>query len=74
MGALCGKESKTSDPFSQPGRTIGSAPPPQPTPRAGLPKISGQGQTLGPSSAPSNAEPNDARRAAAKAAEVRDYI
>ena len=67
MGNICGKESKTSDPFSQPGRTIGSAPPSQPAPRAAVPKISGQGQTLGGKSV---GEPDDARRAAARAAEV----
>lgn len=68
MGNICGKESKSSDPFSQPGRTVGSAPPSQTAPRATVPKISGPGQTLGGAS---GGEPNDARRAAAKAAEVR---
>jgi len=67
MGNICGKESKSSDPFSQPGRTVGSAPTPQTAPRAAVPKISGQGQTLG---GQSSKEPDDARRAAARAAEV----
>lgn len=69
-GALCGKESDSSDPFSQPGRTVGSAPAPQP--RASVPKISGQGQTLGGSSTSGGAAAagGDARSAAAKAAEV----
>lgn len=68
MGNICGKESKPSDPFSQPGRTVGTAPPSQAAPRAAVPKISGPGQTLGGGS---GGEPNDARRAAARAAEVR---
>ena len=69
MGNLCGKPSKESDPFSQPGRTVDSGPPPQPNPRASVPKISGQGQgqKLGGSS---SGESNDARSAAARAAEV----
>ena len=67
MGNICGKESKTPDPFAQPGRTLGSAPPAQASPRAAVPKISGQGHTLG---GKSGNEPDDARRAAARAAEV----
>ena len=67
MGNLCGKPSKDNDPFSQPGRTVGSAPPPQPNPRASVPKINSQGQKLGGSS---GGESNDARSAAARAAEV----
>ena len=67
MGNLCGKPSKESDPFSQPGRTVGSTPPSQSAPRAGVPKITGQGQTLGGSSA---GDRDEARRAAARAAEV----
>ena len=67
MGNLCGKPSKENDPFSQPGRALGSAPPPQSHPRASVPKIGNQGQKLGGSS---SGEVSDARRAAAKAAEV----
>ena len=67
MGNICGKESKTSDPFSQPGHTVGSAPPSQPAPRAAVPKVSGQGHSLG---GKSGSEPDDARKAAARAAEV----
>ena len=70
MGALCGKESKTSDPFAQPGRTLGSAPP-QPS-RSSVPaerRSRGQtGQTLG-GSQPTVGK-GDARSAAASAAEV----
>lgn len=67
MGNLCGKPSKENDPFSQPGRTVGSSPLPQSNPRASVPKISSQGQKLGGSS---GGEGSDARSAAAKAAEV----
>ncbi|KAL9128021.1 MAG: hypothetical protein Q9217_003215 [Psora testacea] len=71
MGNLCGKPSKDSDPFAQPGRTLGSAPPQPSSPRASVPKISGtgsQGKMLGD---PTSGEPGDARSAAAKAAEER---
>lgn len=68
MGNLCGKPSKENDPFSQPGRTVGSIPPPQPNPRASVPKISSQGQKLGGSA---SGEGSDARSAAARAAEER---
>lgn len=68
MGNICGKESK-ADPFSQPGRTVGSAPPPQN--RSSVPKIAGQGHTLGGSG---GGEATDARSAAAKAAEVGDGL
>lgn len=66
MGNLCGKPSKESDPFSQPGRALGSAPPPQST-RVSVPKVNSQGQKLGGSSAKDG---SDARSAAAWAAEV----
>ncbi|MCJ1273634.1 hypothetical protein MMC21_001427 [Puttea exsequens] len=65
MGNLCGKQSK-DDPFSQPGRTVGSAPTPQP--RASVPRISGQGHTLGGSG---TVHRDEARREAARAAEER---
>ncbi|CAF9922864.1 hypothetical protein IMSHALPRED_005774 [Imshaugia aleurites] len=68
MGNLCGKPSKENDPFSQPGRTVGSAPPPQSNSRASVPKIDSQGQKLGSSSGRAT---NDARSAAARAAEER---
>ncbi|MCJ1373229.1 hypothetical protein MMC20_004457 [Loxospora ochrophaea] len=70
MGNLCGKESKDSDPFSQPGRTLGSAPPPPQNPRAHVPpKLGSAERPLGGSS--SKADTSDARRAAAVAAEER---
>ena len=68
MGNLCGKESKPS-PFDQPGRTVGSAPPPSTDGRAPAPKISSQGRPLGSNGGSHGV--SDARQAAAKAAEVR---
>ncbi|KAL9133849.1 MAG: hypothetical protein Q9175_004969 [Cornicularia normoerica] len=68
MGNLCGKPSKENDPFSQPGRTVGSVPPSKSNPRASVPKISSQGQKLGGSS---TGESSDAKSAAARAAEER---
>ena len=66
MGNLCGKE--TSDPFAQPGRTLGSSPKPA-TGTARLPhRIAGPaagGRTLG-----GRMETDDARMAAAQAAQV----
>lgn len=67
MGALCGKEAQDSDPFSHPGRTVGSAPASQT--RASVPKTTDKGQTLGNSKS-GNSVGNDPRSAAAKAAEV----
>ena len=72
MGNLCGKEA--ADPFSQPGRTLDSAPPPA-SGTSSIPKhrsasghrvSSGGSRTLG---GRSNTE--EARQAAARAAEVR---
>lgn len=70
MGNLCGKASKESDPFAQPGRTLGSAPQKSAEPRAPIPRIDGQGRTLGGGSSGQGA---DARSAAAKAAEVSEH-
>lgn len=76
MGNLCGRASKESsnDAFARPGRILGSASAPSSNPRAPVPKIastsgsvSGAGRTLGSST---GQEDTDARRAAAKAAEV----
>ena len=66
MGNCFGKESSASDNFATTGRAVGSAPP-QPAPRAAVPKISGQGRSLGGGQA---LDSTDARAAAAKAAEV----
>ncbi|KAI9882502.1 MAG: hypothetical protein M1823_005751 [Watsoniomyces obsoletus] len=66
MGNLCGKQS--SDPFAQPGRTLGSAPAPA-SGTAPLPRVSAAprpGRTLG-----GGRDDSDARRAAALAAEER---
>ncbi|MCJ1302949.1 hypothetical protein MMC08_005754 [Hypocenomyce scalaris] len=71
MGNLCGKQSKDSDPFSQPGRTVGSAPTTPSNTRASVPsKISSQGRPLG-GSGPARSDTSDAREAAARAAEGR---
>ncbi|KAL2043618.1 hypothetical protein N7G274_003925 [Stereocaulon virgatum] len=75
MGNLCGKPSK-SDPFSQPGRTVGSAPPPSTAPRATIPKTTTtttttQGQNLGGPTTAAGDNRDEARRAAARAAEER---
>lgn len=69
MGNICGKEE--ADPFAQPGRAVGSAPPSGPK-TASLPKtvkVGGPARTLGEAS-PTAGEPGDARRRAAEAAEV----
>ncbi|KAI9819926.1 MAG: hypothetical protein M1827_006496 [Pycnora praestabilis] len=73
MGNLCGKESKP-DPFSQPGRTLENGAAPSAS-TSGVPKrtttgqkISGPGRTLG---GPVRSDTEDARRAAAQAAEER---
>jgi len=73
MGSLCSKES--SDPFSQPGRTLSSAPPQNQRPISSLPKkVGGPPRTLGSGSTPAEAggsAAEDARRKAAEAAEAR---
>ena len=81
MGNLCSKRPSAADndPFAQPGRVLGSAPPKPSEPRAQIPKTTSQGQRLG-SGGGSNiggrdsgggGGGGDARTAAAKAAEVR---
>jgi len=71
MGNLCGKES-TPEPFSQPGRTLSSAPAPSNTNTSAVPrKVGGPPQKLGgsnPSSAQTDSQNDDARRKAAEAA------
>lgn len=82
MGNLCGKPSSTSntanDPFSGPGRTLGSAPARGENPRAAVPaaqKISSSkgGQTLGGGAmngSQGGGERGEPTSAAARAAEV----
>jgi hypothetical protein len=77
MGNLCGKPSKGN--FDGPGRVVGSAPAQNDNAKASLPaqarKVGGPPRTLGAAAGGSgsggalNAD-NDARRAAAEAAEV----
>lgn len=68
MGALCGKESK-NDNFAGAGRTLGAAPPPQPStapiPASKRVGIGGPARTLG-----EGGSSDDPREAARKAAEV----
>lgn len=73
MGNICGKTE--SDPFSQPGRTVGAAPASGPQSssvpakaKAAKPKVGGPAYTLGGSSGQS---PEEARSKAAQAAEVK---
>lgn len=71
MGNICSKSSNQPENFSTPGRTLGSASQTPKATTAPVPKkvtTSTPGRTLGGrDEAPS---PDDARRAAAKAAEV----
>ncbi|RQM05085.1 hypothetical protein DH86_00003520 [Scytalidium sp. 3C] len=72
MGNLCGKQSE--DPFAQPGRTVGSVPPPSNNQTASLPrKVGGPARTLGGSNAKDTGDisPEEARKRAAAAAEAR---
>ncbi|KAM5360608.1 hypothetical protein ACJZ2D_013631 [Fusarium nematophilum] len=69
MGNICGKTEP--EPFSQPGRVLGTAPPPAsgtaPVPKkiGGPPRILGGG-----SSGEASGDPDEARRRAAEAAEA----
>ena len=65
MGSLCSKSANEADPFAQPGRVLGNSS--QPSPPRNL-TASTPGRTLGGSESTTAAE--DARRAAARAAEV----
>jgi hypothetical protein len=69
MGNICGKSD--SEAFSQPGRTLGSAPP-QPQRAFVPPHVGGPPRTVGGSPTPqgNNGDADDARRRAAEAAEV----
>jgi hypothetical protein len=78
MGNLCGKES-SPDPFSQPGRTLSSAPPRSTNNTSSIPKkVGGPPRTLGATpnreAGQGNSAQEDARRKAAAAAEVRPSI
>jgi len=72
MGNLCGKES--ADPFSQPGRTVSSAPAPSNDRTSSVPKrVGGPPRTLGGASSDTqtDSQREDARKKAAEAAEAR---
>jgi hypothetical protein len=74
MGNICGKEK--SDNFTSPGRTVSTAPLQNAAPKASVPKkakVTGPGRTLGSGSGKPAEEqtPDEARRRAAEAAEVR---
>ena len=66
MGNCFGRQSSSSNNFATPGHTVGNATP-EPAPPAAVPKIIGQGRSLGGGQA---SDTSDARAAAAKAAEV----
>ncbi|KAI9674751.1 MAG: hypothetical protein M1817_001655 [Caeruleum heppii] len=70
MGNLCGKQS--ADPFAQPGRTLGSAPPPQ-TGTSTVPKqvTTNVGRGVPERKLGGRSDATDARTAAALAAEER---
>ncbi|KAK2799931.1 hypothetical protein FQN50_008324 [Emmonsiellopsis sp. PD_5] len=78
MGNICSKSANKSDPFSQPGRVLGSAPTPssQPPRAAVPPKINAAkttpGRTLGGGQSQVPGPVEGARGAAAQAAEERD--
>ncbi|KEF56056.1 uncharacterized protein A1O9_07637, partial [Exophiala aquamarina CBS 119918] len=72
MGNICSKSSNQPDNFSTPGRTVGASPQTPKASTAPVPKkiiTSTPGRTLG--GRDETASPNDARGAAAKAAEQR---
>ena len=73
MGNLCSKSANQTDNFSGPGRTVGSSTQPKPTTAPVPAKIttSTPGRTLG--GGDGAAATDDARSAAARAAEVRGY-
>ncbi|KAH6997861.1 hypothetical protein BKA56DRAFT_607447 [Ilyonectria sp. MPI-CAGE-AT-0026] len=67
MGNICGKTE--ADPFDQPGRVLGSAPPPGPTTAPVPKKVGGPPRVLGGSStAEASGSQEDARRKASEAA------
>jgi hypothetical protein len=68
MGSLCSKSANEADPFAQPGRVLGNSSQPSSVPPPRNLTASTPGRTLGGSESTTAAE--DARRAAARAAEV----
>lgn len=68
MGNICGK---TESEPSQPGRLLGSAPPPGPKTSRVPQKVGGPPRTLGSAGDANSGDASDARRKAAEAAEVR---
>ena len=68
MGNLCSKSANEADPFAQPGRVLGNSSQPSSGPPPRNLTVSTPGRTLGNSESTTAAE--DARRAAARAAEV----
>ena len=70
MGNLCSKSANEADPFAQPGRVLGNSSQPSSVPPPRNLTASTPGRTLGGSESTTAAE--DARRAAARAAEVLD--
>ncbi|KAH6608708.1 hypothetical protein Trco_002054 [Trichoderma cornu-damae] len=72
MGNICGKAEPEPNP--QPGRPLGSAPPPGPKTSRVPQKVGGPPRTLGGvggDSGGGSSDPSDARRRAAEAAEAR---
>ncbi|PGH33335.1 hypothetical protein GX50_03812 [[Emmonsia] crescens] len=75
MGSLCSKSANPAEPFTQPGRVLGTNPNPPQAPRASLPRKVGSsqanpGRTLGGGQGPGQGK-DDPRNAAARAAEER---
>src|SRR5436305_8239916 len=68
MGNLCSKSANEADPFARPGRVLGNSSQPSPGPPRRNLTANTPGRTLGGSESTTAAE--DARRAAARAAEV----
>lgn len=73
MGGLCSKSANEADPFAQPGRVLGTSSQPASAPPPRKLTSSTPGRTLGGNENPdSTRAAEDARSAAARAAEVLD--